>query len=102
MKIKETHLEELGFTRNDITAEESGDVPYYYYTLDLSENRNVCLISCSSTDVVDGEWWVEFFEAEDIKFLHVEHLESFLHAVRVAKEYIELDKKYSPKNRELK
>lgn len=97
MKLTETNLVELGFTLVDISAEESGHKPFHYYVMDLSnENKNFCLISCAHDELEDGDWWVEFLDTE-IRFYHFEHLQNLIHSINVAKEFIEKEKKYSPK-----
>lgn len=34
MKISTRDLEKLGFKRNEVSAEESGDYPFFYYSFD--------------------------------------------------------------------
>lgn len=42
MKLTETNLVELGFTLVDISAKESGNKPFHYYEMDLSnENKEI-------------------------------------------------------------
>lgn len=65
--MKEKELVALGFTRVDITAEESGEEnDWYYYILDFG-NRSFSLISCTNEDAKDG-WFVELFEDDTIRF----------------------------------
>lgn len=96
MKLREEHLVQLGFERQDVSEEESGDVAYHYYTMDLSEtNRNFCLLSCANTETIDGEWFVEFLETE-IRFYHYEHLHNMIFQFQGLKRFTENEKKYSP------
>lgn len=62
MKLTEKVLLELGFKRNDVSEEESGDEPFYYFTYDFS--RAVCLITEASNEVNDGAFTVELFEED--------------------------------------
>lgn len=96
MRLREEHLVQLGFERQDVSEEESGDVAYHYYTMDLSEtNRNFCLLSCANNEVENGEWNVEFLETE-IKFFHYEHLRDLIYQFENLKKFNENEKKYSP------
>ena len=60
--MTERELEILRFQKVEVSAEESGDKPYYYYTHDVV--MGLSFISNSSDDVKDGEWFVEFFNTE--------------------------------------
>lgn len=96
MKLREEHLVQLGFDRNDISAEESGNTPYHFYTMDLSKmNSNFCLISCSNDEIENDEWQVEFLETE-IRFTHYEHLRDIVYQFQELKRFTENEKKYSP------
>ena len=87
MKITDKHLKELKFQRNDISAEESGEDPYTYWTLDLSKsNYQFCLISCADNECdEDGNWYVEFFEVPEYRFTELEHLINFIYALNRSK-----------------
>ena len=60
--MTERELEILRFQKVEVSAEESGDKPYYYYTHDVV--MGLSFISNGSDDVKDGEWFVEFFNTE--------------------------------------
>jgi hypothetical protein len=60
--MTERELEILRFEKVEVSAEESGDKPYYYYTHDVV--MGLSFISNSSDDVKDGEWFVEFFNTD--------------------------------------
>ena len=40
--MKEQDLIDLGFNRYDVSAEESGDKPYFYFTYNVTDE--LCLI----------------------------------------------------------
>lgn len=87
MKITDKHLEELGFDRNDISAEESGAEPYTYWSIDLSENNpNFALISNANDEREDGiHWRVMIFDTDDYAFTEVEPLTDFLNGLNKSK-----------------
>ena len=60
--MTERELEILRFEKVEISVEESGDKPYYYYTHDVV--RGLSFISNSSDVVKGGEWFVEFFNTD--------------------------------------
>jgi hypothetical protein len=67
--MKEQDLLDLGFKRNDVTAEESGAPnDFYYYDIDLGSNGSVSLISPSDDEVENGNWYVEVFEDPKVMF----------------------------------
>lgn len=62
-KLTDKILVKLGFERINVTAEESGNKPYHYYSLDLDEND--CLISNASDECeIEGEFTVNLFNSE--------------------------------------
>ena len=71
--MTEQDLIDLGFERED---EDS----FYYYTLDLV--RGLELISNDSDNAVDDKWYVEFFDADRIRFVDKENLEEFINVVK--------------------
>jgi hypothetical protein len=87
MKITDKHLEELGFQRSDISAEESGGDPYTYWTLDLdSMNPNFALITCASDERdAEGNWYVMFFDVYDYRFTEVKPLTEIINTLNKSK-----------------
>jgi hypothetical protein len=82
--ITEKDLIELGFERNDETAENSGE-PYdwYYYTLDMGDIWDkFCLISNSSDEAENGEWTVYIFDSELFKFKDRFQLEKLIEILK--------------------
>ena len=66
--MKEKELVALGFTRVDVTAEESGcDTDWYYFTYDFG-NGSFSLISNDSTQAEKDGWYVEVFDDDSISF----------------------------------
>ena len=60
--MTERELQILRFEKVGVSAEESGDKPYHYYTHDFV--KGLSFISNSSDEVKDGKWYVEFFNTE--------------------------------------
>jgi hypothetical protein len=59
--MTEKELQILGFTKVEVSEEESGEKPYYYYIYEFTKGLE--FISTDS-DSDDDEWWVEFFNTE--------------------------------------
>jgi len=78
MKIKEKDLITLGFERTDVSEQQSGANPFYYYTLDFGENKVVSLISSSDDEVIDGNWYLSIFEDESLVIKKLGDLISFI------------------------
>lgn len=74
--MKEQDLIDLGFQKNYVSEEESGDIAFHYYTLDFD---NLCLIS-NSDDMAekDGGWSVEIFDYQSIRISNVEDLKTLI------------------------
>lgn len=60
--ILEQELINLGFKRNDVSAEESGSNSYYYYTYEFNEE---CVLITNSSDENNCNFIVEFFNMEN-------------------------------------
>ena len=60
--MTERELQILRFEKVEVSAEESGDKPYHYYTHDFV--KGLSFISNSSDEAKDGKWYVEFFNTE--------------------------------------
>ena len=60
--MKEKDLVDLGFKKE---IGEPDEPDWYYYVYDFSPGLS--LISCGSDELVDGEWIVEFFEADEFQ-----------------------------------
>ena len=82
--MTEKDLIELGFKRNDETAENSGEPhDWYYYTFDMGDGWDkFCLITDSSDEVEKGEWAVYIFDSELFKFKDRYQLEKLIEALR--------------------
>lgn len=73
--IKEKDLLKLGFERMDVGIEESGDKAYYYFTFDIGD---LCLISNSNDECVNGNYGVEIFEYNTISFNDLKSLKKLI------------------------
>ena len=82
--ITEKDLIELGFERNDETAENSG-TPYdwYYYTLDIGDDWDkLCLITDSNDNVENDKWKVYIFDSNSFEFTEKYQLEKLIETLR--------------------
>jgi len=69
--MKEQDLIDAGFERVDITAEDSGDKKFHYYSYDFG-NHAFSLITPANDEVSDGVWFAEVFEDDSIRFYDIE------------------------------
>ena len=74
--MKEQDLIDLGFERNDVSAEESGDVRFYYYTYNITDE--LCLISSDNGEAEKNGWSVEMFDYDNIEFTSKEDIEKLI------------------------
>ena len=86
MKIKEKDLISLGFERVDVSEEESGGKPFYYYTIDFGKSQMVSLLSLSSDEIVDDDWTLSIFEDETIVIKNLDELCDFVNLIRKLEE----------------
>jgi hypothetical protein len=77
--MKEQDLIDLGFKRTDISEEESGDIPFYYYTYEIT--NELCLISTDDGEAKKDGWSVEMFDYDNIKFTNVEDLKILIDVI---------------------
>ena len=83
--IKETDLVNLGFNKNVITKEESGNnSDYYYYSLQLTEG--IVLTSKENDLVVDDTWYVDDYD-NGIRFESTDDLRTFINLVTKSRSY---------------
>lgn len=80
--MKDYDLIELGFTRTDVSEEESGEKAFFYFHLDIGENKGISLISPSNDEIVDDNWYVEIWEDSSIRFTSNIDLKQFIKLVK--------------------
>lgn len=83
--MKEKDLIEAGMKKRRVSAEESGDAPFYYYSWEPYKLSAFGLISSSNDeDSVknDGEWSVSLFDDVRIEFKTAEDLKLFIDVVK--------------------
>lgn len=81
--ITEKKLIKLGFKRQDVTEEEAGDKPYYYFTYEIG---GLCLISNSNDECVDGMYVIEFFDYSDtVRFNDIKTLTDLVEILKFNK-----------------
>jgi hypothetical protein len=77
--MKEQDLVDLGFERFDISAEESGDEAFYYYTYDFT--KSFSMISSDNYEAEEEGWFVEIFDYSGIRFFQKEDLKVLIDLV---------------------
>lgn len=78
--MTEKDLLDLGFKKNPVDDEESGNgYDYYYYKLALTEGLS--LESRDSDEVEDDEWIVGSFDIEALQFSDKDKLKNFIEVV---------------------
>ena len=74
--MKEQDLIDLGFNRYDVSAEESGDKPFFYFTYNITDE--LCLISTDSDEAKRRGWYVELFDYDNIEISNLEDLKTLI------------------------
>ena len=80
--MKEQSLIDLGFKKIDVTAEESGENAFYYYTYDF--NKYFSLITNCSDTIIKNRWYAEIFDL-DIRFSNPDDLKQFIDLINKVK-----------------
>jgi len=76
--MTEKQLIALGFERVDVSAEESGATPFYYY---IFEKMNLSIISTENDLVENDNWGVKIYDIEDVSFYDYKDFKSLLNIV---------------------
>lgn len=77
--MTEQDLINLGFKKENVSAEESGADAYHYYTYDLSNtDLNFCLISPANDETKNDNWYVELFNFDTMRIYDVADVELFI------------------------
>ena len=83
--MKEKHLIDLGFKRVDVTSKESGSpADWYYYTYDFTKDVIIggfSLISCDNEEAKKNGWYVEIFEAANIRITKAKDLKKLIELI---------------------
>ena len=77
--MSEEQLRALGFEQQAETSEPS----FYYYTLDIVDGLS--FITQANDEVENGEWIVEMFESEEIKFKDIKPLTKLINILNQSK-----------------
>lgn len=80
--MTEQDLRKMGFKREDVLKEESGDRhDYHYYSYEL--HTGLTFISCANDETTeDGEWYVYISDVDDLYIYDIEGLEIFINVVQ--------------------
>jgi hypothetical protein len=77
--MKEQDIIDLKFERFDVGIEESGYEAYHYYEYDIGD---VSFITNSNDELTEGEWHVELFDMDSIRFKSIEDLKLFIEILK--------------------
>jgi len=72
--MTENEIIKAGFERLDISAEESGDLPYSYYHLEFGENYPLCLMA----NEIKGKYKVTFLDYDHFEISEYSDLEKLI------------------------
>ena len=79
-KISESHLRSLGFQKEVVPIDESGnEVEFYYYSLDINY---LTLITESDDEIIDNQWSVHVMETGLEKIYDLDDLVKLLHLLK--------------------
>lgn len=93
-KLTEQDIIDAGLERVDVSAKESGDKAYHYYTYYFTSRFG--LITPASDEIKNG-WFVEVFETPEIKIKDREQLFNFINTInKMIKDYEgQINRKYN-------
>jgi hypothetical protein len=74
--MKEQDIIDLGF-KKEVEHDSIGE--FYYYVYDFG--RGLSLISSANDEATDGEWYVDIFEEDNIRFTTKEDLTEFINII---------------------
>lgn len=80
--MKQKDLIELGFKKVKVSAKESGDSAYYYYTWDPYKGSHWSLITNCSDEIIGDNWSVYSFEDDRISFRTKTDLKLFVNVIK--------------------
>ena len=79
-KISESHLRSLGFQKEVVPIDESGnEVEFYYYSLDINY---LTLITDGDDEIIDNQWSVDVMESGLEKIYDLDDLVKLLHLLK--------------------
>lgn len=73
----------LGFERTDVSAEESGDMPFYYFKREFSYGLD--LLTISDDERISGEWVISSMGEYDVWIDNVDDLGNLINILHKIK-----------------
>lgn len=68
INITEATLLNLGFVKNNVSKEESGDNSFHYFT--YGKNNKCILISCANDEVINNQFYsIEIYDAPEFGYI---------------------------------
>lgn len=81
--MKEQELVKLGFEKIEVSTEESGGLPFHYYTYNFTDDSyGLCLISNENGKAEEVGWQVEIFDYENIIFTNIKDISDFINIIK--------------------
>jgi hypothetical protein len=82
--MTEEQLLELGFEKEFSIEEVDGQPEYYYFIKEIT--RGLTFITNASDEIVDGEWYVEFFDTEiPVRYCEFDRVKSLIELLETGK-----------------
>ena len=79
--MTEDIFEKLGFERNDVSPEQSGqETPFHYYTLDIGD---ICFISNANDEAEESGWECSIFDSMTLRIVGAGDLEELVKIVKL-------------------
>lgn len=77
--MTEEQIKMLGFEKQ--TDESDATNPFYYYTLDIIQGLS--FISNSNDEIVDGKWFIDFFNTEiPVRYYDYDKVKSLFNLIK--------------------
>ena len=82
--MKEQELVKLGFEKFEVSAEESGELPFHYYTYNFIKDDpySLSLISNDNNKAEKEGWQVEIFDYTHVVFKDTKAISDFINIVK--------------------
>ena len=82
--MTEEQLLELGFEKEFSIEEVDGQPEQYYFIKEIT--RGLTFITNASDEIVDGEWYVEFFDTEiPVRYCEFDRVKSLIELLETGK-----------------
>ena len=82
--MTEADLKELKFKKIRVSAQASGEKPYYFYTYDFKKGNYLLSLISTDSDVAkeEGKWKVEIFEGNLKPFKNKRQIKQYISLIK--------------------